>query len=464
MWTLEEMEAICRALRAESEGRDDPEVDRRVADEALIEEIEREVEQYREWYAKHRASESIEDSVEPPDELRERLWLIGWMIYEASWQIVQWARPADGGVEINDRAAQLVRRLADLARVLPWPHFSPRALGAIRADALIASKRDTAQGYNEAFLLHKEARERRGHYVESHGQAPDRDLELLGLEEIFLQLVLAETGTACRTAERVIGLWWDELAKEKHERQWPVDDEEHWVELLFRQLSLGVVIGEEALDKAAEIERLHGLVKRVSRRRLALRTAFRNPGIMTARAALHLLPLTYEMEALGLGPGSEYESWAEMREATVRRFVKAYRAIEKLILDEDGRPVPLVADHRRSVAQLRLNAALVLPGLDLPSALDFASFLEWNPLDEDAVEALSAWLAEKGAKGRIQGNANAIGSATMPAYLRGVTACRAERGVSGGYRDWRLKWLVLDRYIDDDDGRRERAVQALKSC
>ncbi|MFC4092858.1 hypothetical protein [Micromonospora sp. GCM10011541] len=423
MWIPEEMDEICRALRAESEGRDDLEVGRRVADEALIEEIEQEVQEYREWYAKHRAAESLEDSLEPPDELRERLWLIGWMIYEASWQIVQWARPVDGGAEINDRAARLVRRLADVARILPWPHFAARALGAIRADALVASKRDTPQGYNEAFLLHKEARERRDRYVENHGRAPDRELESLGLAEVFLQLVLAETGTACRTAERVIGRWWDELDKEEHERQWTVDDEEHWVEMLYQQLSLGVVIGEEALDKAAEIERAHGLVKRVSRNRLALRTAFRNPGIMTARAALHLLPLTYEMEALGLGPGSEYESWAEMREATVRRFVKAYQAIEKPILDENGKPVPLVTDHRRSVAQLRLNAALVLPGFDFPSTLDFAGFLECNPLDDDAVEALSTWLAEKDAKGKIRGNANAIGSATMPAFLRGVTAC-----------------------------------------
>jgi hypothetical protein len=140
MWTAEEMEAICRALRAETEGNDDPEVGRRAVDEALVEQIEQEVEEYRDWYAKHRAAVSIEDSVEPPDELRERLWLIGWMSYEVAWQILQQARPADGGAEINDTAARLTRRLAEVARILPWPHFAPRALGAIRADALVASK------------------------------------------------------------------------------------------------------------------------------------------------------------------------------------------------------------------------------------------------------------------------------------------------------------------------------------
>ncbi|MBM7489689.1 hypothetical protein JOD64_000911 [Micromonospora luteifusca] len=462
MWTVEELEMICLALRAESDGRDDPEAGRRAADETLVEEIEREVAEYREWYAKHRSSESIENSVEPPDELRERLWLIGWMIYEASWQILRWARRDDVGVEINYRAGGLVGRLAEVARILPWPHFAPRSLGAIRAEALVSSKRDTPQGYNEAFLQHKEARERRDHYVENHGRAPGRELELLGLEEIFLQLVLAETGTACRTAERFIGRWLDELDKKEHERQWTVDDEEYWVEILYQQLSIAVIIGEQALDKAAEIERAYGLVKRVGRDRLALRTAFRNPGIMTARAALHLLPLTYEMQELDLEPGSDYESWEEMREATVRRFVKAYQAIEKPVLDDNGRPIPLVADHRRSVAQLRLNAAIVLPGLDLPSTLDFANLLECNPLDDDAVEAISAWLAEKDRAGKIHGNANAIGSVTMPAFLRGVAACRDERGVSGGYREWRQRWFVLDRYADEGD-RRERAERALKN-
>ncbi|MEU7575824.1 hypothetical protein [Micromonospora sp. NPDC049240] len=454
------MEAICRALRAESERREEPDVGRRAADEALVEAIEREVREYREWYAKHRASESIEDSVEPPDELRERLWLIGWMIYEASWQIVQWARPEDEGAEINVRAARLVRQLAEIAGMLPWPHFAPRALGAIRAHALVSSKRDTAQGYNEAFLLHKDARERYERYIENHGRAPGREQELLGLEEIFVQLVLAETGTACRTAERIIGRWQEEIEKDEREQQWTADDEEHWVEMLYRQLSLGVVIGEEALDRVAEVERAYGLAKRVDRSRLTLRTAFRNPGIMTARAALHLLPLTYEMEALGLSPGSDYEDWAEAREATIRRFVKAYQAIEKEILDEQGNPVPLITDHRRSVAQLRLNAALVLPGLDLPSALTFADFLERNPLDDEAVEALSNWLAEVDSAGKINGNTNAIGSATMPAFLRGVAACRAERGVSVGYQEWRQSWLKLDRYIADD-GRAERVARAL---
>ncbi|MEJ3744396.1 hypothetical protein WEI85_14010 [Actinomycetes bacterium KLBMP 9797] len=452
MWTPEEMDAICQALRAES----------RVADEALVEGIAREVDDYRDWYAKHRASQAVADAVAPPDDLRERLWLIGWMIYEASWQALRWARPADGGGELDNTAARFVRRLAEVARLLPWPHFAPRALGAIRADALLASKRDTPQGYNEAFLLHREARERHDDYVANHGSAAGRELELLGLKEIYLQLVLAETGTACRTAERVVGRWVDEIARDAADRQWDEDDEDHWVQIMFQQLSLGVTIGEQALDTAAEIEREHEFADGVDRRRLAVRTAYRNPGIMTARAALHLLPLTYEMAELGLRPGSDYESWDELRAATVRRLVKAYQAIEKPVVDRNGAPVPLVADHRRSVVQLRLNAALVLPGLALPSTLDFADCLVRDPLDDGAAEELSAWLAATDAAGRRNGNANAIGSATLPAFVRGVDACRAARGVPGGYREWRRRWFALDRYIDEDEpGRRTRVHQTL---
>ncbi len=93
MWSVDEMDKICQELRAETEKRGS-EAHRRVVDEELIKHIEAETEEYREWYAKHRASEPIENAVEPPEELRERLWLIGWMIYEASWQLLTATRPA----------------------------------------------------------------------------------------------------------------------------------------------------------------------------------------------------------------------------------------------------------------------------------------------------------------------------------------------------------------------------------
>jgi hypothetical protein len=455
MWSADEMDDLCQALRAETEDRED--VPRQEADDELMDRIEAEIAEYREWLAKRRAAEPIEEALVPPEELRERLWLIGWMIYEMTWQLLNVTRRTEGGPGINEDPGGKIRRLTELVAVLPWPHFAPRALGAIRADALVQSKRDTPLGYDEAFLRHKEARDRLALYQQSHGEAPGRELEKLGLREIFLQLVLAETGTACRTAERIMGRWCDEL--EAEDPQWDADDEDHWVQVNFQRLYAGIEIGEEAINTAAAIETEHGFADRPDRRRLALRTAFRNPGIMTARAALHLIPLSYEMEELGLRPPGDYATWAEMRADTIRRFRKAYAAIEKPVVDENGKTTPLTLDHKRSVVQLRLNAALVLPGLDVPSTLDFADCLDRGKLDEQAVEQLSAWLAETDERGRTHGNANLIGSATMPAYLRGVEASRAEHGATGdGYRQWRKDWFVLDRYSAKGEEKRRRIV------
>src|SRR5262249_30287120 len=156
----------------------------------------------------------------------------------------------------SNNAGRLVRAFAEQARALPWPHFAPRALGAIRADALVSSKRDTAQGYNEAFTLHKEAYERYESYREIHGDRPGRERYQLPLKEVLLQLALAETGTACRTAERVIGRWSEEL--EAQTPLWNSGDEDLWVQLMFKDLLAGVTIGGRALAEAAEIERTYG--------------------------------------------------------------------------------------------------------------------------------------------------------------------------------------------------------------
>jgi hypothetical protein len=436
-----------------------------IADDALANEIQENLEEYRDLYAKARASASLEDVQEPPEELVERLWLMGWLIYEASWQRVRDVQPAFEALasdhrERSEAAAGLVRRFDDLARALPWPHFAPRALGAIRADALASSKRDTAQGYLEASTLHGEAYERYESYWEIQSNQPGRERYRLGLQEVLLQLALAETGTACRTAERVIGRWSEELEAENP--LWGEGDETFWVQLMFKDLVAGVAIGGRALQEAADIERKHGFsTEGVNEKRLALPTAFRNPGIMTARAALLVLALCPEMERLGHEPELGSETWADMRDALLKRITDAYRAIEKPVVDRDNQLVPLIRDHQRSLLQIRLNLGLLAPGFDLPSTLDFVPCLAANPLDESAIEALSACLAEKTADGQQRGDANVIGSAVMPTFIRSVEACRAIYGASQGHREWRRRWFILDRYADEP-GRLERVEAALR--
>src|SRR5262249_12090228 len=149
--------------------------------------------------------------------------------------------------------------------------------------------------------LHKEAYERYESYREIHGDRPGRERYQLALKEVLLQLALAETGTACRTAERVIGRWSEEL--EAQTPLWNSGDEDLGVQWMFKDLLAGVNIGGRELAEAAEIERTYGFSREgVSENRLALPTAFRNPGIMTARAALLVLALCRRMEELGREP------------------------------------------------------------------------------------------------------------------------------------------------------------------
>lgn len=439
MWTAEEMDQRSAALRDDKVTTDEGRVD-----DDLLDEIDRDIDEYRDAFAKSRGGDSLEDMMEPPDDLADLLWSMGWLIYEASWQIIQEMRPADSSEE-SERAARIIRRLAEAARGLPWPHFAPRALGAIRADALVASKRDTQQGFMEAFDLHEQARNRHADFVLAHGSKPGRELYRLGLQEILLQLVLAETGTACRTAERVIGRWAEGLTGD--EPQWDADDEDHWVQLMFRQLLIGVQIGVRALEVAAEIEAAYGFIDVPSRSRLAKRTAFQNPGIMTARAASLLLAIGPAMQSLGRKPPAEFASWEIWEKDTVRRFVEAYTVIEVGVHGPDGGPAPMDKSFRRQLVHVRLNLALLKPGYDLPSArAGDLPCLAMNPLDAAALEAMSQWL-----EADRRGKERALGAATMPLFIRSLVAGRGLGEDDRGYREWRIKWFGLDQYSDERD-------------
>lgn len=124
-------------------------------------------------------------------------------------------------------------------------------------------------------------------------------------------------------------------------------------------------------------------------------------------------------------------------------------------------------EHQRSVVQLRLHLALLLPGYDLPSEPEsvFDPCLELRVLDDEAINALSAWLLvpeerRTGGKARPRGDANVIGAATKPSFVESVERVRQLADVSSGYRTWRRKWFDLDRYFDEE-GRRNRVKAVL---
>src|SRR6185503_19510538 len=156
-------------------------------DVPLVEKIERDVARYREDFWTENAGAI------PPEPLRELLPLMGWLIYEASldrtWDVMaQYETLAGEPGTLSRTNVILVRRLANAARQLVWPHFAPRALGSIRCEALIESKRDTEAGYDAAYIVHQEARDRHASYRGQLVALPDTAMLVLALDELLVQL------------------------------------------------------------------------------------------------------------------------------------------------------------------------------------------------------------------------------------------------------------------------------------
>jgi hypothetical protein len=421
--------------------------EKRRTDNALVESISADVAEYRQLLIAHRQQTPV-----PP--LDELLPLMGWLIYEASWETLQriptaWDRPTTPPKERARHETDLrhLNELANAARGLPWPEFAPRALGAIRALALAESKRDTVLGYNASWTLHQEGRRKYSEYRDTHGTDEARKRFVRDLDEVLLQLALAETGTACRVTEQVISQWGESYATES---------EDKWTRRMFRDVSAGVAVGELAIDTARQIREEYGFVDAVSEDRLAMKTALQNPGIMTARAALLQLVLGREMQRLGSRPEG-HETWADWERHTLDRFVRAYEAIEESTTDDGSDPGEMREDLARQLIHMRLNLALLKPGYHLPSQRSFHPCLSLARLDAEALEALSTYLA---GEDKEQGRERGIGAATMPAFIRGIRACRELGEDDDGYDRWREQWFHLDQ-LRREDGRQDRVRSAL---
>jgi hypothetical protein len=373
----------------------------------------------------------------PPDELRERLPLMGWLIYEASWaslKLVQAGFGARQGAayEKSRLAYDQVIRIANATRQLVWPEFAPRSLGAIRAHALAESKYDTETSYDTAYEVHGEADERHRAYRDTLGREPAGASLALQLDEMLVQLAVAETGTACRFPEQGIGRWGQTNPGGTYR------DEQRWVQKMYRNLVRGVDSGMLALATVERINQEHGLVhpREVDEHRIAMVTGFRNPGIMTARAALLMLALGPAVESMGRLP-ARAGTWREEREDLKRTFVRAYTASRQRLTDSDGNEVAIDPEHLRAQHQLRLNMALLVPGFPLP-----------GPLDDAVVEAESAWLEDEENGGGPR-NGNVMGSAIMPLFIQSVAALRSLTGDGAGYAAWRRAHPRLGRYAEE---------------
>jgi tetratricopeptide (TPR) repeat protein len=378
----------------------------------------------------------------PSDEEKRDLWTVGRLMYEVSLPLLDRIQPAWGisGDPDSAEAAALIERLADSYRRLPWPQYAPHALGAIRCEALAQSKRDTAEGFTEAQTFHEHARNRYVDFKAALGRADKK--YRIALDETFLQLGLAEVGTACRHAERIIGRWSEGV----DDASWDDRSQEIWIPELFGDLTHGAETGERVLKLVAEIDHDYGLVSVVDEDRMARVTAYRNPGIMTARAILLLISLCDDMATMiGVSPAPD-GGWEEVQQGYLRRFERAYQQIGH----ETAGDVPFALAHTRSLVQLRLHYALIAANRSLPvvGPSEDVECLGMNPLDDAAIAAMSAWLSEGGH------DANVIGSATMPRFVRSAERTARRHQIRPGYLDWRRQWPELDRY-HREAGRRD---------
>jgi hypothetical protein len=459
MLDAEAIRSLCLAIRARNKASGVPDGSPEV-DDALVTLIEQEVQEYRTRYYTGQVPQL------PPEPLAELLPLMGWLIYEASldrlWEVATGfpTLPDERRRADSKTAAKLIVRLAGAARGLVWPEFAGRALGAIRAYALMESKRDTEDGFDNAWVLHNEADEKYLSYLDTLGNDPSRTRFALLLDEVFLQLALAETGTACRTAERVIGRWTEDFATGNAERD--RSESEDWTQKLIPRLLEGVETGERALETASRIKRDHKFVARVDEERMTLATAFRNPAIMTCRAILLAYSMFPEMERLRREPPAGHDSWDHLRADLLDRFDKAYELLTGEVNKADGADWPLNADHKRSIVQICLHLALVVPRHQLVRALQVDNTLTLDVIDDDAVEAMSAWLAAPGENGKQRGDANLIGSSSKPDFNTSVEACRTDSGAAANYHEWRCRWPRLDRYIDEPN--RATQMRRLLGC
>jgi hypothetical protein len=265
--------------------------------------------------------------------------------------------------------------------------------------------------------------------------------------------MLAETGTACRTAERVVARWAEEFAA--------LEETEHqWIQRMFTETARGLEAGERAIEIGRRIAAEHGFVDEVDEFRLTRRSALQKVGIMTARAACLQLALGHGMRRLRRRPPSRYESWAAWEQDMLARFERAYRVVEEDARDADGNAIPMSRTFLRRLVHTRMNIALLRPGHSLPSRRPEPECLTIDPVDDKALAEISAWMAAPTGRGNERG----IGAATMPAFIRAVLDCRGLGPGDRGYHDWRHAWFRLDSYAGEPQRRAhmEAALDAVE--
>ena len=381
----------------------------------------------------------------PPDQQVRELRFFGWALFEAALVAINKVEPAYTYLPEADRDRSLsavrdIAELADLARAIPWPEFSLRSLGALRSLALAYSKGDSADQYKAAWATHEEVAdllEKRSDEIDS-GRFDDGphfvDLKR-DRDEMWQQHELSQTGTSCREPEHALCRWIERVKA----GQFREDAQEELIAFLAHRLRGGIRDGLSTIGRGDDIYSNpdYEILSHKDEKHLLGPTSMQNPGIMTARAYLLLIPMCPLMESYEHLP-FEGDDWADYTRQLIDGFVWAYGRIEQPYPGIETEEVPFVKAHLRSLVQHRLFFRIICPTELLPTRLD--EDILGGALDLDDVDDMSHWLSARG------DDANVISSATMPEYIRGIEAIRAQSGYHDGYRAWRRRWPTLDRF------------------
>ncbi|MCF6386407.1 hypothetical protein L2K20_05445 [Mycobacterium sp. MBM] len=387
----------------------------------------------------------------PPDEQIPELRYFGWALFEAALVAINKVEPAYTYLPDVDRDRSRgivadIAALANLARATPWPEFSIRGLGALRSLALAHSKGDSGDEYKAAWTTHAEVDNllwRRADEIES-GRFDDTEhfIDLKrDLDEMWQQHDLSQTGTSCREPEYSLCRWVERVK----DGTYRAEAQEDLVASLAHRLRSGIRDGQSTINRSDSVYTDYytgtGIPTIKDEKHLLVRTSMQNPGIMTARAYLLLIPMCPLMASYEHLP-FECDSWDEYQRSLIDGFVDAYGRIENPPGNAEDQ-VPYVKAHLRSLVQHRLFFRIICPDRTLPSRLD--ENVLGGQLDLDDVEDLSSWLTARG------DDANVISSATLPEYIRGIEMTRAAAGIEFGYRSWRRRWPQLDRFHKESD-------------
>lgn len=379
----------------------------------------------------------------PPYEQVQELRFFGWALFEAALVAVNTVAPAYTYLPARDRDKAMssvrdIAEIADLARATPWAEFSLRSLGALRSLALAYSKGDSADQYKAAWTTHEEVADlldKRADEIQS-GRFDDSphiiDLKR-DLDEMWQQHDLSQTGTSCREPEYALCRWIERVKA----GQFREDAQQELVTFLAHRLRGGIRDGLSTISRGDHVYTNYEILSQKDEKHLLGPTSMQNPGIMTARAYLLLIPMCPLMESYEHLP-FEGDDWASYTRQLIDGFIWAYGRIEQPYPGIDNEEVPFVQAHLRSLVQHRLFFRIICPNEPLPTLLN--ERVLGGSLDLDDVEDMSAWLSARG------DDANVISSATLPEYIRGIEAIRAQSGVDHGYRDWRRRWPTLDRH------------------